>query len=238
MKLIYRYKILTIVILSIFNTNVFSQNKVQNLPYEDLKPLHFGFLVGLHSQDLVFDHSGIPDAEGNKWYGSIPSYTPGFTVGGLVDFRLSENLSLRLVPGIHFGSKEVLLVSDAAGADAIKAPVRSNYVTLPVNLRFRGARTDNYRPYLMCGFSGGLDVGRDKNVPLLLETINTYLEIGAGCDLYLPFFRLVPEIKFCIGMGDILVHERDDQGSEIYLKYSGAFDKITSRLVVFSLQFE
>lgn len=238
MKFNYRFYILTFLILTIVNINAASQNKTQNIPYEDLKPFHFGFLVGLHSQDLIFDHSGQPDAEGNKWYGSIPSYTPGFTVGGLLDLRLSEDLSLRIVPGIHFGSKEVLLKSDAEGSEAIKAPVRSNYVTLPINLRFRGARTDNYRPYLMCGISGGLDVGRDKNVPLLLETINTYLEIGAGCDLYLPFFRLVPEIKFCIGMGDILVHERNDQGSEIYLKYSNAFDKITSRLVVFSLQFE
>jgi len=41
-----------------------------------------------------------------------------------------------------------------------------------------------------------------------------------------------------LGMGDILVHNRTDQSSDAFLKYSNAFDAITSRLIVFSVQFE
>jgi hypothetical protein len=230
--------ILPLVLLLSFPDQLKAQKKVQYLQYEDLRPYHFGFLIGLHSQDLVFSHTGMADNDGKTWYASVPSYTPGFTVGVIGDLRIADFLSLRLTPEIHFGSKRVNLISDEAGALATNYPIRSNYIMLPLNLRYRGARSGNYRPYLMGGISAGVDMGRDKNVPILLSPINTYLELGLGCDFYLPFFKLVPELKFCLGMGDIMVHDRKDQGSEVFLKYTNAVDQITSRLLVFSLQFE
>ena len=130
------------------------------------------------------------------------------------------------------------LVSDVASTAPVAASVRSNYILVPLSLRYRGARTENYRTYLMSGLSAGLDMGRDKQQPLLLQPINLYWEIGAGCDIYMPYFRLVPELKVCLGMGDILVHNRTDQSSDAFLKYTNAFDAITSRLIVFSVQFE
>ena len=216
----------------------FAQKKVQYLQYEDLRPYHFGFLVGLHTQDLVFSHTGIADDNGNAWYASVPSYTPGFTVGVIGDLRIFDFLILRLTPEIHFGSKNVNIISEESGAISTSYPIRSNYIMLPLNLRYRGARSGNYRPYLLGGLSAGVDMGRDKNVPVLLKPINTYLEFGVGCDLYLPFFKLVPELKFSLGMGDIMIHDRTDQGSEVFLKYTNAIDNITSRLLIFSLQFE
>lgn len=215
-----------------------AQNKVQYLQYEDLRPYHFGFLIGLHAQDLIFHHSGTPDANGNRWYASIPSYTPGFSVGVIGDLRLADFISLRLTPTIHFGSKEVSLKSDAAGSTIEKASIRSNYIMIPFSIRYRGARSNNYRPYIMSGFSAGIDMGRDNREPLLLKPVNLYWEIGTGCDFYLPYFRLVPELKFCLGLGDVFLHNRSDQDGEAFSKYTNSFDKVTSRLLVFSLQFE
>jgi hypothetical protein len=226
------------ILLLVQGTFLCAQSKVQYLQYEDLKPYHFGFLVGLHSQDLIFKPSGVKDQNGNRWYASIPSYSPGFSVGVIGDLRLADFMSLRLTPSIHFGNKEVSLLSNAPGATTIKASVRSNYIMIPFSLRYRGARSNNYRPYIMSGFSAGIDMGRDKQQPLLLKPVNLFWEIGTGCDFYLPFFRLVPELKFCLGLDDILVHNRTDQDSEAFLKYTNAFDRVTSRLLVFSLQFE
>lgn len=229
---------LTCFLLTLLPLCLQAQRTVQYLQYEDLKPYHFGFLVGLHTQDLILEHSGQVDDNGERWYGSVPAYTPGFTVGVLGDLRLTDFLSLRLSPSIHFGSKDVILVGDAPGSESLKTQVRSNYFMVPLSLRYRGARTNNYRPYLMTGVSAGLDMGRDKKEPILLKAIHPYLEFGVGCDVYLPYFRLVPELKFCLGMNDIFEHNRKDQDGEVYLRYTNAFDRITSRLLVFSLQFE
>jgi hypothetical protein len=215
-----------------------AQKKVQYLQYEDLKPYHLGFSVGMHTQDLILDHSGAIDVDGHKWYGSVDNYVPGFSVGVIADLRLTDFLSLRTTPAIHFGSKDISLHSDEAGSTPVVANIRSNYILVPLNLRYRGARTDNYRPYLLSGLSAGLDMGRDKQQPVLLQQVNLYWEIGAGMDIYMPYFKLVPELKVCLGLGDILVHDRTDQSSDAFLKYANAFDAITSRLIVFTMQFE
>lgn len=238
MKHRHIHQIIVVSFFLILSCSLFAQKRVQYLQYEDLKPYHLGFLIGMHTQDLILEHSGKVDSEGNRWYGSVPSYAPGFSVGVLGDLRLADFLSLRTSPTIHFGSKNVALASDAPGSEIIHSEIRSNYFMVPLSLRYRGARTDNYRPYIMGGVSAGIDMGRDKREPILLTPIHRYVEFGVGCDLYLPYFRLVPELKFCLGLNDILVHDRTDQDSESFLRYTNAFNRITSRMIVFSLQFE
>lgn len=238
MKQHLKLSFLIFFLVSLIPGNLVAQRKVQYLQYEDLKPYHFGFHIGMHTQDLVFEHTGAVDNDGSRWYGSVPSYAPGFSVGVLGDLRLADWLSLRTSPTIHFGSKRVALVPDNPASQMVWTEVRSNYFMLPLTIRYRGGRTNNYRPYVMGGVGAGIDMGRDKREPLLLTDIHPYIEIGVGCDFYLPFFKLVPELKLCLGMNDILVHNRTDQDSEAFLRYTRAFDRITSRLVVFSLQFE
>lgn len=232
------YLFLVLCLLLTCTQQVLAKNPVRYLPYEDLKLYHFGFFIGMHSQDLYIDHSGIPDDNGTLWYGSVPSYAPGFSVGVLGDYRINDFLSLRLSPAIHFGTKDLALVSDQPGSEIITTSIRSNYIMLPLTIRYRGARTNNYRPYLMSGFSLGMDAGRRKRQEVLLKAINYYWEFGFGCDLYLPYFRLVPEIKFCLGLGDVFEHQRSDQGSDAYEQFTNAFDRMTSRLIVLSFQFE
>lgn len=215
-----------------------AQSKRQYLQYEDLRPYHFGFSVGLHTQDFLIQHSGLQDADGNRWYGNVPNYTPGFSVGVLGDLRISEAFSLRLTPCIHFGSKEMDLFSDAPDTEIERVTVRSNYIMMPLMLRYRGARSNNYRPYIATGFSVGIDAGNRKNEAIELTTLNTYWELAFGCDLYMPYFRLVPELKLCIGLDDIFQHHRPDEASQAFVNYTNAFDRISSRLIVLSFQFE
>ena len=41
------------------------ERKEQNKPYIDLRPLHFGILVGLHLQDVEFETA---NNSGGRWY--------------------------------------------------------------------------------------------------------------------------------------------------------------------------
>ena len=41
--------------------------KPQYLQYEDMRPYHFGFFVGLHTQDFQIAHTGAVDENGATW---------------------------------------------------------------------------------------------------------------------------------------------------------------------------
>ena len=57
------------------------ERTVENRPYTDLRPFHFGVMVGTHFQDLEFTNTGLTsyiDADGNE-------YTDYNINGGSVD---------------------------------------------------------------------------------------------------------------------------------------------------------
>ena len=71
-----------------------------------------------------------------------------------------------------------------------------------------------------------------------LKTYDTYLQVGLGCDIYLPFFKLIPELKFCFGLGDILQHKRPDLRDPLDYKYTQAIKRTSSNMVVLTFYFE
>lgn len=70
------------------------KERVRNQPYADLKWLHLGFHVGIHSQDLLLTHTGVM-TNGETWFAEIPSYSPGFSVGVIGDMYMNPYFNLR-----------------------------------------------------------------------------------------------------------------------------------------------
>ena len=64
------------------------------------------------------------------------------------------------------------------------------------------------------------------------------LEFGIGCDIYLPFFKLCPELKFSFGLVDLLQKDRSDLTDKDLIKYPNALSKATSRMVSLTFNFE
>ena len=116
--------------------------------------------------------------------------------------------------------------------------VRSNYLTFPLDVKYSAFRVNNYRPYLIGGIYGAFDLGRKKGNPILLKGTDFGVEFGIGCDIYLPFFKLIPELKFCFGLSDVVKHKRNDLVDPLDIKYTQAVSKAFSRLVVLSIYFE
>lgn len=232
--------IFLIILLAIFcqNKTIKSQNNFQNLQYEDLKRYHFGFSLGIHTQDLIINNSGMVSSHGNTYYTSIPSYQPGFYVGVLGDLRLSNHFNLRIEPSLLFGNKIAKTESAYKNEPMLRTEIRSNYLLLPLLIKYRGSRSSNYRPYFITGLSAGIDMSSDKEQAFLLKNVNYYYEIGFGYDFYLPYFKLVPELKLCIGLNDIFEHKRTDQNAEIYQKYSESISSMHSRILILAFHFE
>lgn len=214
------------------------ERKLQNRPYIDQRRFHYGFLFGLHMQDLELKNNGYVDPEsGEQWYADVDNYGPGFSVGVLGEMRLNTYLALRLVPTMHFGQKHVTFHEQGSGRDSTQN-IKSTYISVPVDLKIAAPRYNNYRPYFLVGVNPMIDLTTKKQKALLLKPFDCYIEVGMGCDFYLPFFKLIPELKFCFGLSDVLQKNRNDLIDGSLRKFTDSLDGASSKMIVLTLYFE
>ena len=213
------------------------ERKVQNKPYIDYRRLHYGFFVGVHMQDMEFVNNGFVTPEGESWFADVAQYNPGFSVGVLADLRLGEHFSLRAIPTMHFGQNNIVFREQGSGALSHQS-VKTTYVALPLHLKFAAERFNNYRPYVMAGVSPMMNLTVKKQKQLLLKKFDFMVEVGFGCDYYLPFFKLIPELGFAFSLLDVLEKERKDLLDANYIKFTQSVDKVASKMVILSFYFE
>ncbi len=212
--------------------------KVPNRQYADLKRWHWGFSVGTHVQDLNFTHSGFISEDGRQWQMEVPDFSPGFNATVLGDLRLHKYFNLRLSPGMYFGSKTVHMLDFNTGEKQMQ-DMKSAFVVIPLDLKISGERLHNTRPYMTAGVMGVLDISKKRSDPIVTNNFDTMLTVGLGCDFYLPFFKLCPEIKFCFGLTDILKHDRPDlDENPATMQITQSLTKMKSNMVVLSFYFE
>lgn len=245
MRLIRHTPVLAVVVLLLMallpQSLSAQERKVQNRPYIDMRRWHYGFLFGLHVQDLEFTHNGylhtLDDGTQESWFSDVSAYSPGFSVGVLGELYLTQYVALRFVPTMHFGDKQVYFREQVGGEKETQI-IKSTYLSLPVDVKYAAQRFNNYRPYLVAGLAPMIDLTVKKQKALLVRNLDLALEVGFGCDFYLPFFKLIPELKFCFGLTDLLVKKRDDLIDKNLLKYTQSLDGVSSRMMVLTLYFE
>lgn len=212
--------------------------KVPNRQYADLKRWHWGFSVGTHVQDLGFQHMGLISDTGQQWQCEVPSFSPGFNATVLGDLCLHRYFNVRFSPGMYFGSKTIQML-DINSGDKMSQDIKSAYVVLPLDLKISGDRLFNTRPYATIGAMGVLDISKKRSDPIVTKSFDPMLTVGLGCDFYLPFFKLCPEIKFCFGLSDILKHNRPDLDEDPRtMLITQSLKKVKSNMVVLSFYFE
>lgn len=213
-------------------------DKILNRPYADLKRLHFGFSVGLTFQDLNITNNGFITDTGESWFAEVPNHSPGFAVGVLGDLRLGKHLNLRFSPGLQFGNK-VVEFHDVTNDIRETQNVKSTFITLPVDLKVSALRYHNVRPYFVGGVMGVIDVSKRRSEQLKLSTADLMLTVGLGLDVYLPFFKLCPELKFCFGLRDLLERSRPDLDDDPEkMKFTNSISRVSGNMVVLTFFFE
>ena len=212
--------------------------RIQNRPYLDQRFLHYGFFVGLNMMDIEFKNNGYVDpASGEQWYTDVDNFQPGFTVGVLGELRLSKYLGLRIQPTIYFGQKHLSMHEQVSGRDTTQN-LKSTYISVPVLLKVAAPRYNNFRPYVVAGAAPSVDLTTKKHNAILTDRFDCFVELGMGCDIYLPFFKLIPELRFSFGLRDIFVHDRRDLIDESLLKFSNGIDSGRAKMVSLVFYFE
>ena len=214
-----RLSLLSLLLLAFVASADGQVRKPQNKPYIDLRPLHFGISVGLNLQDVEFENVGpqlLDDGTTRTVLCDADTWNPGFSVGVLGDLRLSDHFSLRLAPSMHFGSKRLVfrdldVLNESGHPTETTQDMKNTYIAMPLEVKFAAERFNNYRPYLMAGISPMINLtGKDQEY-VQLKRFDTHIELGMGCDFYLPFFKFIPELKFCYGLGDVLDKSHTDE---------------------------
>ncbi len=227
------------------------QRKVQNKPYIDLRPLHFGISIGMNMQDVEFTNVGpqvIKLPEG----GEVPAlvlcdadnWNPGFSVGVLADLRLGQHFALRFTPTMHFGTKHLVFRNLLAHTESGKLieetqNMKNTYISMPLSLKFSSQRFNNHRPYLIAGINPMINLsGKDQDY-IQLKRFDMMLEVGLGCDFYLPFFKLIPELKFSYGLINTLDEGHVSALTDVNKRvYAQSVSSARTKMIVLTLYFE
>jgi hypothetical protein len=219
--------------------------KVKNDPTHDDRPIHFGFSLGLNFMDYSVKYSQF--AVQNGIYGDLPSLTPGINIHAIANLRLAEYFDLRMLPGISFGERRIDFIDRDRNkiytfSDSYKA--ESSYLEFPLLIKYKSKRLNNFRPFLIGGGNVKVDLAVKKEYDerdqlFMILPLNYCVEIGAGMDFYLTYFKMSMEFKYSIGLRNIYTPtNRKGEGPEFYTEINDAIDGIYSNMFVISFHFE
>lgn len=225
--------------------------RVQNRPYTDLRPFHFGVLLGTHFQDIEFNNVGtqhITHEDGSTSEALITTdqdrWDAGLTVGVLGEFRLSTNFQFRIAPAMYFGNRHLTFHNfnkrDANGQPIEeRQDIKTAYISTALDLIFAAPRFNNHRPYLMAGVNPMVNLSGNSDQYVALKRYETFAEVGVGCDFYLPYFKLRPELKFLFGLTNSYdAKHADGLKDKNMIPYAKSVDRSRSKMIVLTFYFE
>ncbi|HMR47416.1 MAG TPA: porin family protein [Bacteroidia bacterium] len=213
------------------------KQKILNLPKYDRQRFHFGFILGINKTDFVIDRVASFSLI-DSLYTVESKGTSGFNLQIVTNMRMGEHFDLRFLPGLAFASRNLVYTFEKGRplSNVVTKKVESTFVELPLDVKFKSARLNNFRAYVLGGVKYSIDMvsqakvkAKDKEFVKLQRNDYGY-EIGVGCDFYLPMFKFSPEIKMYHGLRNLLV--KDD------LVYSKSLDGLFSKMFTLSLTFE
>jgi len=219
--------------------NSYAQKKKPlNKSWYDEKTVHFGFSLGFNTMDFRVN----PDQDyysADSLYPEVAFLSPGINIQIVIDYHPADYWDIRFLPGVSFGQRKLNYYVSNTVYDE-RQTVESSFLEFPLLVKYKGARLNNVRPYLISGLNFRHDLaGRkgfddDKEVYLRLHRSDLYFEFGAGMDFYLPYFKLAVELKLSHGLRDVLVRDT----APGYPEYVNAIESLKSTMWVLAFHFE
>src|SRR6185369_4212478 len=209
---IHGYKIgltclLLVMLPKLGQTQIFRWTRQHNPDY-DKKLITYGFSIGLHTSSYQVKYSNQFVSKPYDTVHSVqPVFLPGFSLGFLVNYRLTEFLDLRLMPKAGFYTHKLYYYYTNAPTQS--QLVETTLVELPLLLKYKSVRRGNVRMYMIGGItpafeaSGKNDIG-NSSAGLSIQKRNLSMDLGLGFDFYFPLFKLSQEIRFSRGLVNMM----------------------------------
>lgn len=212
-----------------------------NLPYHDNKPVHWGFTFGVAKTDFtIYKNSNFFNTDSVNILGIEQSSLPGLFLGPVFNVRLGKYFDFRFLIDISFTQRNFTYYFASDGdsssnftTELIKLP--SSFVEVPLLLKYKGQRCNNFRPYMILGASPKFDLAALRKINydepyLQINPVDVYLEVGPGFDFYFPYFKFSVELKYSNGFMNNLYQDHS--------KYSTPIDALKSHSFMLSFHFE
>ena len=217
---------------------VHGQQGRKNLAAFDTKQYHFGFALSANSSD--FDVILAPDytfSDSLLGIENVPQ--AGFNLALVASWDINKNVHVRFLPGLSFQDRSLEYRFLKDGESDLKVRrTESVYLDFPLALKLRTDRVGNFAAYALLGGKLSKDMQSQEETNqqlqsdfiLRLESGNSSVDIGAGMDFFLPFFKFSVEGKFELGGRNILI--QDDS------RYSAPLESLQTRSFILSFLFE
>ncbi|MER3463244.1 MAG: porin [Chitinophagaceae bacterium] len=215
-----------------------AQYRELNQEDHDAKSYYFGITLGTNLSKFNAEmHPYF--LEQDTIYTAEPLNSGGFQLGLLATIRLNNRFEFRFNPLLMFTERNLqyrLKYKDPIDGFDVTKKVESVIVSFPFQVKFNSDRIGNFRVYMLGGVKADIDLASNATARKAddMVKIGRYdfgVETGVGFNFYYPSFILSPEIKISNGFNNL--HARDAN-----LKYSNVFDRMQSRMIVFSIHLE
>lgn len=231
--------VIIILLLLIYNSasaQLFSKEKIKNQENFDKDFLTWGYFLGFNSYDFKFTYE-----EDRK--DILVKNNIGFNVGLVGDMRINEYINLRFEPGLYISQRD--LQYDESYFDGMPyndydllREVKSTYIHFPLLLKFSTKRLNNFKPFVVGGFSTAINLSSNEENPddnsagqFRTKKGMFFYEVGFGVDFYLEWFKFTPSIRGVFAMNDELVRDSDPDspwtGNIASMKTRGVFVNFT-----------
>lgn len=233
----YLHRIQIVFISLLFAVGLFGQNvnkKGANFNRFKAKPVYYGITFGLNNTGYKVFKSG--DFLLNDSISIVDgSSSPGFDVHVIANLKIGEYFDFRFLPGVSFTEQKLDFYKfNSTIVDSRK--FESVNVELPFHVRYKSEPYKDFRVFIVGGVKYKYDVASNARAALDQSIIRIapndfQFEIGAGFQLFFPFFIFSPEFKFSQGLQNSLIF--DDSVPE-----SSVIQKVLSRTFTISVHLE
>jgi hypothetical protein len=165
---------------------------------------------------------------------------PGFNIHFVCQLNLTSNISLRFVPGLDFYERRlVYTIKRDTAVDAYEKRIETVPFIFPLYLKLRTDRINNFAAYAIGGYYFSYDVGYNRKLksagslatlPVQTLPADRGYAVGGGFDFFLPYFKFGLELKFNVGLKNLLIQDNT--------YFTRPLESIKTGSWLFSLTFE
>jgi hypothetical protein len=206
-----------------------------NFLYHKQKPYYFGISLGLNNNNFLLSKSNyfvnndsITVAEPTKGF--------GLHVQMIINLKIGQSFDFRLLPGFSFSDRKIDYYSGNLSETETQKRIESVYVEAPFLIRYKSAPYRDMRMFAVSGVKYTYDVNnnsraRNNQYLIKISPHDFQFEIGAGLQMFFPYFIFSPELKFSTGIGNVLLYDEA-------LKESKVLEKVLTHTFTISMHFE